>query len=122
MFTKTFGSAVFGVQAHAIAVEVNISTDGAKFFLVGLPDNAVKESWTRITTAFKNNGLKFPHKKIVVNMAPADLRKEGSAYDLTIAIGVLAADEQISSQIDLNRAIIMGELSMDGSLLPIRGA
>lgn len=122
MFIKTFGSAVFGVQAHTIAVEVNVSNDGAKFFIVGLPDNAIKESWTRITTAFKNNGLKFPRKKVVVNMAPADLRKEGSAYDLSIAMAVLAADEQLPFSENLSDYIIMGELSMDGTVLPIRGA
>lgn len=122
MFIKTFGSAVFGVNAHTITVEVNVSNDGGKFFLVGLPDIAIKESWTRITTAFKNNGYNFPRKKVVVNMAPADIRKEGSAYDLTIAIGVLAADEQLPDSEEIARYIIMGELSMDGSLLPIKGA
>lgn len=122
MFIKTFGSAVYGVNAHTITVEVNISRDGGKFFIVGLPDNAVKESWTRITAAFKNNNYSFPRKKVVVNMAPADIRKEGSAYDLTIAIGVLAADEQIRDFTEVSKYIIMGELSMDGTLLPIKGA
>ena len=79
MFIRTFGSAVYGINAYTISVEVNVSGDGGKFMLVGLPDNAVKESWIRITTAFKNNGLDFPRRKIVVNMAPADIRKEGSA-------------------------------------------
>ena len=119
---KTHGSAVYGINAHTITIEVNVTPDGAKFFLVGLPDNAVKESWTRITTAFKNNGYQFPRKKVVVNMAPADIKKEGSAYDLAIAIGVLAADEQLPIQVDLSNCIMMGELSLDGSLLPIRGA
>jgi magnesium chelatase family protein len=122
MFIKTYGSTVYGINAHTITVEVNVSNDGAKFFIVGLPDNAVKESWTRIAAAFKNNDLKFPRKKVVVNMAPADIKKEGSAYDLTIAIGVLAADEQLDNSINLSDYIIMGELSMDGTLLPIRGA
>lgn len=90
--------------------------------MVGLPDNAVKESWLRIMTAFKNNGLNFPRKKIVVNLAPADVRKEGSAYDLTIAMGILAADEQFPEPRQVSEYIIMGELSMDGSILPIRGA
>lgn len=122
MFIRTYGSAVFGINACTITVEVNVSGDGAKFIMVGLPDNAVKESWTRITTAFKNNGLEFPRKKIVVNMAPADIRKEGSAYDLTIAIAVLAADEKIHDTSFIEDYVIMGELSMDGSVLPIRGA
>lgn len=122
MFIRTFGSAVYGINAYTISVEVNVSGDGGKFMLVGLPDNAVKESWIRITTAFKNNGLDFPRRKIVVNMAPADIRKEGSAYDLTIAIAVLAADSQIQNSSRLSDYVIMGELSMDGSVLPIKGA
>ena len=122
MMVKTQGSAVYGINAHTITIEVNVTPDGAKFFLVGLPDNAVKESWTRITTAFKNNGFLFPRKKVVVNMAPADIKKEGSAYDLAIAIGVLAADEQLAFPFDLAESIMMGELSLDGSVLPIRGA
>ncbi len=122
MMVKTQGSAVYGINAHTITIEVNVTPDGAKFFLVGLPDNAVKESWTRITTAFKNNGYQFPRKKVVVNMAPADIKKEGSAYDLAIAIGVLAADEQLPVHVDLVDCIMMGELSLDGSVLPIRGA
>jgi magnesium chelatase family protein len=122
MFVKTFGSAVYGVNACTITVEVNVSGDGGKFFLVGLPDNAVKESWLRIMTAFKNNGLNFPRKKIVVNMAPADIKKEGSAYDLTIAAGLLAADGQIRNADEIGKYIIMGELSLDGGILPIKGA
>jgi len=122
MLIKTFGSAVFGVNAYTVTIEVNVSTDGAKFIMVGLPDNAVKESWTRITTAFKNNGYNFPRKKVVVNLAPADIKKEGSAYDLTIAIGLLAADEQLSDSLELENYIIMGELSLDGTILPIKGA
>jgi magnesium chelatase family protein len=122
MFIKTYGSAVFGVNAYTVTIEVNVSLDGAKFVMVGLPDNAVKESWTRITTAFKNNGYTFPRKKVVVNLAPADIKKEGSAYDLTIAIGLLAADEQITDSFELEKYIIMGELSLDGTVLPIKGA
>lgn len=95
MLIKTFGSAVYGVDALTITVEVNIAT-GIRFFMVGLPDNAVKESHQRISAALKNNGLKIPGKEITVNMAPADIRKEGSAYDLTIAVGILAASEQIN--------------------------
>lgn len=117
---KTYGSAVFGIDATTITVEVNIST-GIAFHLVGLPDSAVKESQQRINAALRNNGFQFPGKKIVINMAPADIRKEGSAYDLTLAIGILAASGQVSSE-QLEEYIIMGELSLDGSLQPIKGA
>lgn len=122
MLIKTFGSAVYGIDAYTITIEVNVSGDGGKFHMVGLPDNAVKESWLRIMTAFKNNNLSFPRKKIVVNLAPADIKKEGSAYDLTIAIGLLAADNAFENTETLSQYIIMGELSMDGSILPIKGA
>ena len=93
---------------------------GINFFLVGLPDSAVKESHQRIKSAFVNSGYKFPRKEVTVNMAPADIRKEGSAYDLTIAVGILAASNQI--QADVNEYLIMGEVSLDGSLRPIKGA
>lgn len=122
MFIRAYGSAVYGVDAYTISVEVNVSGDGGKFNMVGLPDNAVKESATRIMMAFKNNNLHFPRKKIVVNLAPADIRKEGSAYDLTIAMALLAADEQFEYPEKISRYIIMGELSMDGSIMPIKGA
>ncbi len=120
MLVKTFGSCVYGVNATTITVEVNIDT-GVNFCMVGLPDNAVKESHHRIEAALKNNGYKIPGKKITVNMAPADIRKEGSAYDLTIALGILAASEQITAD-HIEDYIIMGELSLDGSLQPIKGA
>ncbi len=120
MLVKTFGSAVQGVNAILITVEVNVVT-GVDYFLVGLPDSAVKESHLRIESAVKNIGYHLPRMKIVVNMAPADIRKEGSSYDLTIAIGILAAAEQIPADI-LEDYLIMGELSLDGSLKPIRGA
>jgi len=119
MLVKTFGSAVFGINATTITVEVNIST-GVNFHLVGLPDSAVKESQQRINAALKNCGLNFPGKKIVINMAPADIRKEGSAYDLTLAIGILAASEQLNPD-KLEQYLIMGELSLDGGLHPIKG-
>lgn len=122
MFVKAYGSAVYGVNAFTITVEVNVSGDGAKFHLVGLPDNAVKESSLRIMTAFRNNGLRFPRKRVVVNLAPADIRKEGSAYDLTIATALLAADEQIRIDAGIRHYMIMGELSLDGSILPMKGA
>lgn len=120
MLIKVFGSAVFGVEATTITVEVNIDR-GIGYHLVGLPDNAIKESSYRIAAALQNNGYKLPGKKITINMAPADLRKEGSAYDLTLAIGILAASEQIKAEA-ISEYIIMGELSLDGSSQPIKGA
>jgi magnesium chelatase family protein len=121
MLTKVFGSAVFGVDATTITVEVNIDK-GIGYHLVGLPDNAIKESNYRIAAALQNNGYKIPGKKITLNMAPADLRKEGSAYDLTLATGILVSSGQIDQQFPLSDYIIMGELSLDGSLQPIKGA
>ncbi len=120
MLVKTFGAAVTGIDAITITIEVNV-TRGIRFFLVGLPDNAVKESQQRIESVFKEMGHKWPGKRIVVNMAPADTRKEGSAYDLPIAVGVLAADEQIQSH-RISDFMMMGELSLDGSVHPIKGA
>jgi magnesium chelatase family protein len=119
MLIKVFGSAVFGVEATTITVEVNIDK-GVGYHLVGLPDNAIKESSYRIAAALKNNGYSLPVKKITINMAPADLRKEGSAYDLTLAIGILAASGQIKSE-EVGNYLIMGELSLDGGLQPIKG-
>ncbi|WP_242131857.1 YifB family Mg chelatase-like AAA ATPase [Aestuariivivens marinum] len=120
MLKKVFGSAVFGVDATTITVEVNVDT-GIGYHLVGLPDNAIKESNYRIAAALQNNGYKIPGKKIIINMSPADLRKEGSAYDLTLAIGILTASKQIQAEY-LEDYLIMGELSLDGSLQPIKGA
>lgn len=120
MLVKVFGSAVFGVEATTITVEVNVAT-GIGYHLVGLPDNAIKESSFRIAAALQNNSYKFPGKKITINMAPADLRKEGSSYDLTLAIGILAASNQIKA-VGIGDFLIMGELSLDGSLQPIKGA
>jgi magnesium chelatase family protein len=120
MLKKVFGSAVFGVEATTITVEVNVDS-GIGYHLVGLPDNAIKESNFRIAAALQNNGYKIPGKKIIINMSPADLRKEGSAYDLTLAIGILAASNQIKAD-DLESYLIMGELSLDGTLQPIKGA
>jgi len=119
MLVKTFGCAVYGVKATTVTVEVNVSR-GIRFVLVGLPDNAVKESQHRIVSALGSLGFKWPHQQIVVNMAPADIRKEGSAYDLTIAIGILAASEQLGTA-GLDQYLIMGELSLDGGLQPIKG-
>jgi magnesium chelatase family protein len=120
MLIKVYGSAVFGVEATNITVEVNVDS-GIGYHLVGLPDNAIKESSFRIQAALKNNGYKLPGKKITINMAPADLRKEGSAYDLTLALGILTASSQIKAP-NISEYIIMGELSLDGSLQPIKGA
>ncbi|WP_456378868.1 YifB family Mg chelatase-like AAA ATPase [Lutibacter sp.] len=120
MLVKIYGSAVFGVEATTITVEVNIDK-GIGYHLVGLPDNAIKESSYRISAALNNNNYKLPGKKITINMAPADMRKEGSAYDLTLAIGILAASNQIKSE-KIGDYLIMGELSLDGSLQPIKGA
>ncbi|WP_350285661.1 YifB family Mg chelatase-like AAA ATPase [uncultured Croceitalea sp.] len=120
MLIKVFGSAVFGVDATTIVVEVNIDK-GIGYHLVGLPDNAIKESNYRIAAALQNNGYKIPGKKITINMAPADLRKEGSAYDLTLALGILSASNQIKSDA-IDKYLIMGELSLDGSVQPIKGA
>ncbi len=119
MVSKTFGSAVHGVDAKTITVEVDV-TQGQKFFLTGLPDNAIKESQHRIESAIKSLGYFFPRNKVVVNLAPADVRKEGSAYDLPIALCILAASGQISSDV-LEKYVIMGELSLDASLRPIKG-
>ena len=108
-----------GINATTITIEVNVST-GIRFMLVGLPDNAVKESQQRITSALQYTGYKFPHKQIVINMAPADIRKEGSAYDLPLAIAIMAGSEQIPADA-LEKYVIMGELSLDGGLQPIKG-
>ncbi len=120
MLVKVYGSAIFGVSAQTIIIEVNVDNGGIGYHLVGLPDNAIKESSYRISAALKNVGYKIPGKKITINMAPADLRKEGSAYDLSIAVGILAASDQIKAD-EIGRYIIMGELSLDGSVLPIKG-
>jgi magnesium chelatase family protein len=119
MLVKTYSSTVFGIHATTITIEVNLGI-GVNFYLVGLPDNSVKESQQRIKAAFKNNDLKFPGKEITVNMAPADIRKEGSVFDLPIAIGILAVSEQV--KIDhLNEYLMVGELSLDGSIQITKG-
>lgn len=120
MLIKIYGSAIHGVSAQIITIEVNVDTAGVGYHLVGLPDNAIKESSYRISAALKNVGFKIPGKKITINMAPADLRKEGSAYDLSIALGILVASDQIIAE-NIGEYIIMGELSLDGSLQPIKG-
>ncbi len=117
---KTYGSAVFGVDATTITVEVNI-IGGTKYFMVGLPDSAVRESMFRIESAFNHYSFRMPRRKLIVNLSPAYIRKEGSSYDLTIAMGILAANNQIIGE-GLKDYIIMGELALDGKVLPIKGA
>ncbi len=119
MLAKTYGSAVYGVDAYLITVEVNVG-QGTKFFMVGLPDSAVKESEQRVESAIKHYDYRMPRQKVVVNLAPADVRKEGSAYDLPIALAILKASEQIMAD-DLESYVIMGELALDGELRPIKG-
>jgi magnesium chelatase family protein len=119
MLVKTHGSAVFGIDATTITIEVNIDK-GINFILVGLPDSAVKESQQRIKAALTNNGFSYPGKEITINMAPADIRKEGSTFDLPIAIGIMAASSQVDTTL-LQEFIILGELSLDGSLNPMKG-
>ena len=119
MLVKTYGSAIVGVNAMPVTVEVSLG-DGVGFFMVGLPDNAVKESAQRIASAFEEMGFKVPGKRFTVNLAPADLKKEGSAYDLTIAVGMLGAAGLVNADM-FDRYVIMGELGLDGSLRPIKG-
>lgn len=121
MLVKTFGSAVYGVNAITITIEVNVS-NGQKFFMVGLPDSAVKESEQRIESALKTSGYFFPRTKVIVNLAPADIRKTGTAFDLPIAVSILGATEQVPNPEKLSEYVIMGELSLDGSIQPIKGA
>ena len=120
MLVKVFGSAISGITATTVCVEVSVD-QGVGFFLVGLPDNAVKESYQRVSSSLQCFGYKIPGKKIIINMAPADIRKEGSAYDLSIAMGILIASEQTIAE-NISEYLIMGELSLDGSLQPIKGA
>ena len=122
MLVKTFGSAVYGVEATTITVEVNWMQSNLGFMLVGLPDSAIKESFQRIESTFKANGYSLPRTRIVVNLAPADIKKSGTAFDLPIAIGILAATEQLKNQEAIEHYLIMGELSLDGEIRPIKGA
>jgi magnesium chelatase family protein len=120
MLVKAFGSAVYGVDAITITVEVNVMK-GKNYFIVGLPDNAIKESLQRIESALKTNGFLMPRIKLLVNLAPANIRKSGSAFDLPIAIGILAGSGQIKNHDLLKHLIIMGELNLDGNILPVKG-
>lgn len=119
MLVKTYGAAVHGIDAIVVTVEV-VADKGFSYTIVGLPDTAVKESYERVRSAMKQSGFDMPRKGLVVNMAPADIRKEGAAYDLPIAIGVMAATDLLAAP-ELDKYMIMGELSLDGSVLPIRG-
>ena len=122
MFVKTFGSALHGVDAITITVEVNWNAQGKEYCIVGLPDSAIKESLQRVECAIKSLGFEMPRTRILINLAPADIRKSGTAFDLPIAIGILAASEQIEMPSSFQEFIMMGELSLDGALRPIRGA
>ena len=119
MLVKTYGCALYGINAVKVTIEVNIE-QGINFFMVGLPDSAVKESHQRIEAALRYIGYRLPGKKVVINMAPADIRKEGSSYDLSLAIGILGASEQLNNS-QIGDYVIMGELSLDGGIMPIKG-
>jgi magnesium chelatase family protein len=119
MLVRTFASAVFGISASTIRVEVQVS-EGVGYFLVGLPDNAIRESQQRIVAALSTLDYRWPGKRVVINLAPADVRKEGSAYDLPLAIGILGANEKLNTT-DFHRFVLMGELSLDGGLQPVTG-
>jgi magnesium chelatase family protein len=121
MFSQVFSAATYGVDAYLVDVETHLDFGSPKFFMVGLPDNAVKESIHRVTAAIKNSDFKFPNRKMTVNLAPADVKKEGSSYDLPVALGILAASGQLKSDV-LQDFVILGELALDGNLRPIHGA
>ena len=119
MLVKTYSCAVRGIKATKIAIEVNV-TQGIRFFIVGLADHAIRESQQRIESALTNNGFRWPHYRVVINLAPADIRKEGTHFDLPLAIGILGATHQVSAA-RLDEYLALGELSLDGSVMPVRG-
>jgi len=121
MLSKIFSSATYGIDAYLVEVETNVEKQIPGFIIVGLPDSAVKESKERVTAAIKNSGFEYPLKKITVNLAPADIKKEGSSFDLPIAIGLLSATELIDSK-NLTKTVFLGELSLDGTLRHVKGA
>lgn len=121
MFSKVLSSATIGVNAHIVQVETHIEWTIPRFFIVGLPDNAVKESSERVFAAIKNSGYRFPNHRITTSLAPADFKKEGSAYDLSIALGILAASGQLVSN-DLGEYVVLGELALDGAVRPVHGS
>lgn len=120
MFVRTYAGAIVGIDAAAVTVEVNIAGGGLGMYLVGLPDNAVKESEQRIRAAFENSGERMSGRKVVVSLAPADLRKEGASFDLPIAVGILAAMSRVEAA-EVEGTMFAGELSLDGTLKPVRG-
>jgi len=120
MLVKTYGAAVQGIDATLITIEVNVGKGEFGYTLVGLPDNAVKESYARVLTALRNNGMDIPRTRITINLAPADIKKEGSSYDLPIAMGILAAGGTINSE-KVGEYMLLGELSLDGSIRPFKG-
>lgn len=122
MFITVYGSALVGIEAHCIHIEVNWLLTGKSSTMVGLPDSAVRESMERIESTFKTNGFRFPRTKLVINLAPADIRKSGTAFDLPIAVGILAASGQISQSSALKKYVLMGELALDGTIRSIKGA
>src|ERR1700730_17998824 len=122
MVAKTFGGAVYGVDALTITIEVSWTGKGKKYYIVGLPDNAVKESMQRVESAIKSNDFYMPRTKVVVNLAPADIKKSGSSFDLPIAMGIIGASEQLANPQALQQYMIMGELSLDGNIGAIKGA
>ena len=120
MLSKTLTSATYGIDAYLVEVETHVEKQIPGFIIVGLPDNAVRESRERVIAAIKNSDIKFPLKKFTINLAPADIKKEGSSFDLAIAVGILAAEEIVSDKF-LSDTIFLGELSLDGTLQPIKG-
>ena len=120
MFARVRSAAVMGVDAYIVEVETDLEYRLPSFTTVGLAEGAVKESKERITSAIKNSGFTFPQKKVTINLAPADIRKEGSGFDFPMAIGILAADGRIPHQV-LDKYVLLGELSLDGALRHVRG-
>lgn len=121
MLSQVMSSAVQGVEAYRVDVETSLANGLPHFATVGLPDNAVKESRERVEAAIKQSGFTYPYRRVTINLAPADVRKVGSAFDLPIAVGILAASGQVSSA-GLEGYVFVGELSLDGSVRPVRGA
>ncbi len=121
MLSKIYSSATYGIEAYIVEVETNVERNIPSFTIVGLPDNAIKESRERVSAAIKNSGFEFPIKKITINLAPADIKKEGSSFDLAVAIGIIRTSEKLTDNM-LSDTVFLGELSLDGTLRPIKGA
>jgi len=120
MLAKTYSFGISGLEAYPVTIEVDVANALPATIIVGLPDSAVKESKERVRAAIKNSGYKFKARRVTVNLSPADIKKEGPSFDLAIALGILAASEQIKTD-SLQQYIILGELSLDGHIQPIRG-